>query len=157
MENLSSKAKQEVILFDSETHMNDEFYDGELILDDLAYSVEQNTTKPRGDVKQWVLLSKRFSIYGSICNNGAYGYYDLKGEDLAQEILNIETDRIVLKDNNGKLQVNLYDHDGVHMCEVKSISKSRSNYYNSVLEYESFNDKLEYIKKLPSLKIKKSK
>ena len=146
----------EKILFDTDNYIGEEFYDSEFMLDDLEYVLEENVNKPRGTVVQWVLLSKRSSHYGSICNNGAQGYSDLKNDNLAQAILNIETDRVVLMDNEGVLQVNFYDHDGVHMCEVKSISKSRANHYNSVIEYESFEDKLAYIKKLPSLKIKKS-
>lgn len=156
MENLNGNEKQEVILFDSDVYMNDEFYDRELIVNDLIYSIEKMAIKPRGHVEQWLLLYRTFCLDGNICNNGAYGYYSLKGERLAEEILNIEAYRIVLKSNKGKLQVNLYNQEGHYVCEVKYVFLSRSNYYNSVLEHESFSDKLEYIKKLPSVRTRKS-
>ena len=145
----------EKILFDTDNYAGEEC--GEFISDDLDYILEVKMNKPRGTIVQWVLLSERSSHYGSICNNGVQGYSDLKNDNLAQAILNIETDRVVLIDNEGVLQVNFYDHDGVHMCEVKSISKSKANYYNEVIEYDSFENKLEYVKKLPSLKVKKLK
>lgn len=147
---------KEKVLFDTNDYLEEDYY-GDIVLDELNYILEEKVNKPRGTVVQWVLLSQRSSHYGSICNNGAQGYSDLKNDNLAQAILNIETDRVVLIDNGGVLQVNFYDHDGVHMCEVKSISKSKANYYNEVIEYDSFENKLEYIKKLPSLKVKKFK
>jgi len=130
------------------------------INEDLKYIIEDNTVKPwrevkRGEVKQWVLLSKRSSHYGAIGNNGKIGYFDIKGENLVNGILSVETDRIILKEKDSKLVVEFYDHDGAHISEVKSISKSRANYYNEVVEYESFDLKLDYIQKLPSLKVKK--
>lgn len=139
------------ILLDTNDYLDD--YD--FMMDEMNCILKRKVSKPRGNVVQWVLLSQRSSHYGSICNNGATGYLDFKTKNLANEIMNVNTDRIVVIDNNGFLQIEFHDHDGTHICEVKPISKSRANYYNSTLEYKPFDKKIEYIKNLPSLKIKK--
>ena len=143
------------VLFDTDNYREDELIYFEQVQEDLSAVIEEHVIQPRGKVSQWVMLSRRSSPYGSIANNGSTGYSDRKTSNLVEAITSVETDRFVLIDNDGKLQINFYDHDGVNSVEMKSVSKSRENYYESVIEYESFEDKLEFIKKLPTLRVKK--
>jgi len=149
--------KELKVLFDTDNYEVDEFIGFDEIKSDLSAVIEEHVIQPRGKVSQWIMLSYRSSHYGAIANNGLTGYSERRTADLVEAIISIETERFVLIDNDGKLQINFYDHDGVNSVEMKSLSKSKENYYESVVEYESFENKLEFIKKLPTLRVKKQK
>lgn len=145
---------KEIILFDT----NDYQEDWGFMEDDLQYILDEYTNKPRGEVAKWVLLSTRTSRYGSISNHGQTGYLDLRSMNLASALLSAtqHSERIVVSDYEGELQVDYHDHDGTHHAVVKSVSKSRGDHYNNVIEYRPFDKKVAYIEKLPTLKTKKS-
>lgn len=145
---------KEIILFDT----NDYQEGWEIMEDELQYVLDEYTNNPRGEVAKWVLLSTRTSRYGSISNHGKTGYLDLHSMNLASALLSAtqHSECIVVSDCEGELQVDYHDHDGTHHAVVKSVSKSKGDYYNNVIEYKSFDKKVAYIEKLPTLKTKKS-
>lgn len=134
------------IIFDSE-----DFLDTDSMLEDLGYLFEEN--KPRGIIKHWVLLSKRESRYGKICNHGATGYLDLQGTDLAKAILQVKTDHLEIFDEKGVMKLKFHDHDGTHTCEIKPISETRMNEYCK-FESDWLEEKIEFLEEIPSLKVK---
>lgn len=145
---------KEIILFDT----NDYQEDWGFMENDLQYILDEYTNNPRGEVVKWVLLSTRTSRYGSISNHGQTGYLDLRSMNLASALLSAtrNSERIVVSDYEGELRVDYHDHDGTHHAVVKSVSKSRGDHYNNVIECKSFDKKVAYIEKLPTLKTKKS-
>lgn len=145
---------KEIILFDTEDYQED----WDFMEIDLQYILDEYTNNPRGEVAKWVLLSTRTSRYGSISNHGQTGYLDLRSMNLASALLSAtrNSERIVVSDYEGELRVDYHDHDGTHHAVVKSVSKSRGDHYNNVIEYSPFDKKVAYIEKLPTLKTKKS-
>ena len=145
---------KEIILFDT----NDYQEDWDFMEIDLQYILDEYTNNPRGEVAKWVLLSTRTSRYGSISNHGQTGYLDLRSMNLASALLSAtrNSERIVVSDYEGELRVDYHDHDGTHHAVVKSVSKSRGDHYNNVIEYRPFDKMVAYIEKLPTLKTKKS-
>ena len=145
-----------IILLDTDTYLEDEDY-AEGLQDDLEYLLEEATVAPRGEVIGWILQSKRSSHYGNIAYNGAEGYRDLKTTDLTTGLLSAGADleKIVFQDNSGKLEAVYYDHDGENYCSVHSIPKSKAAEYDN-FQYKTHAKKLEFIKNLSAIKIKKS-
>lgn len=145
-----------IILLDTDTYLEDEDY-AEGLQDELEYTLEEATVAPRGEVVGWILHSARVSHYGSIANNGAEGYRDLKTTNLTNGLLSsgADFDRIVFQDNSGKLEVVYQGHDGEHICSVHSIPKSKAAEYDN-FQYKTHAEKLEFIKNLSAIKIKKS-
>lgn len=152
-EEIAKKLKDHKIFFDSDTYIDEDDYD--YIYEDLCYLLSEYVNKARGHVVNWILLSKRNSHYGSICNNGAKGYGSMRGRDLAKALLSINADRLVLKDNEGLLQATFYDHDGTNVCEVKSVTMSKESKFNQVMRLGSHEKIMSFVENLPSMKTNK--
>ena len=151
--------ENENILFDTETYTNDEFlktHEQSDLLKKLKLVLDKYVSKPRGQANKCILLARTITINGIINNAKAEGYMELDGKDLGQAILEIDVDRILLKKNNKILEIVLYNKNKITNYEVKSLSKSKANYYNSNVSYDSFENQVEFIETLPSLKIKKN-
>lgn len=151
--------ENENILFDTELFTNEEFLKAcgpTDVLKELNHVLSQdNISKPRGQVSKYILLARAVTINEIINNAEAEGYMELDGNDLAQEIINIDVDRIILKENDKILEVVLYNKNKIISYEIKSLSKSKANYYSSNISYDSFESQVDFIETLPSLKIKK--
>lgn len=124
------------ILFDS-----NDLYDVEdidIIIDELAYVLQTNTRKPRGEVQGFLFKSQRSSRYGSICNNGQTGFSKKMIPNLLKAILSIESDSVVVWDNDGELLVSYHDHDGSHNCTIYPITKSKADRFANA-SYQQLN------------------
>lgn len=152
--------ENENILFDTETYTTEEFLIacGPIdVLKEINLVLDKYVSKPRGQASKYILLAREVIIEGIVKNAETEGYMELDGEDLAQSILEIDVDRIVLAKSDKILEVILYDKNKIVSYKVKSLSKFKSNYYNSSISYDSFENQVEFIETLPSLKIKNVK
>lgn len=138
------------VIFDSSDYINEDYW--EFIEDDLAYLLSENIRKPRGQVVGYMFLSQRHSHYGSISNHGQTGYKKVDQANLARAILSTSSDSFKVFGEDGLLKVNYYDHDGVHECEIKPITKSKKNAIENRLN--DFDKLIEYIKEMSSVKVK---
>lgn len=138
------------LIFDSNDYLeeNDDFY----IMEDLDYLLSENIVEPRGQIEGWMFLSKRSSHYGSICNNGATGFARKDKKVLAEAILSVDTDRIVVEKDNGELKVTFSDHDGSHITKIKPITKSRLIPLERI--EDNFDKMLAYVETMPTVKTK---
>lgn len=138
-------------IFNSENYLLNN--DGRYTLEDLDYLLSETIVEPKGEIVGWIFLSERFSRYGSICNNGKLGYKKVDKLVLADAILSeTSSDSFTIKNNEDVLQVDYHDHDGTHSCVIKPIEKSRVKAIESKLD--DFDELIEYIKEMPSVKIK---
>lgn len=99
----------------------------------------------KGIKSGYLLISKRFSHYGSICNNGAIGY-KIIGNDLVSEILKISDTFEIYKIEN-KIEIIFYDHDGINSVQIFPLNKTSLNYIQS----HNHNQIINYSKKLNRL------
>lgn len=149
--------KNENILFDTETYTTEEFLIAcgpADVMKEINLILDKYVSKPRGQVNKYILMSKEVTIDDVIDNAEDEGYLELDGEDLGQAILEIDVDRILLAKNDKVFEIILYDENKIVSYEVKSLSKSKANYYESNVSYDSFENQVEFIETLPSLKIK---
>lgn len=147
---MSTTVKNKLI-FDSNDYINEEHV--EFIEQELEYLLSEHTVKTRGQVVGYIFLSKRYSHYGSICNNGKTGYRKVNGSDLTQAILSVSScDSFEVFSEDGLLKVNYHDHDGTHECEIKPITKSRVDAVENRLG--DFDKLIKYAKGMPSIKVK---
>lgn len=148
------------ILLDTKVYTTEEFLRacGPIdVLKEINLILDKHVSKPRGQASKYILLAREVIIEGIVRNTETEGYMELDGEDLAKSILEIDVDRIVLAKNDKILEVILYDENKIVSYEVKSLSKSKANYYESNVSYDSFENQVEFIETLPSLKIKNVK
>lgn len=139
-----------ITLFDSDNYNCTDDW-----MSDLEYIIGERIDIP-ANTGEWVLLSSRFSRYGSIANHGKTGFSILKGTNLADALMSINCDRVVLKSGKdfNELQVDYHDHDGVNMCTVKYVEKSNYNQYRRIVQHGRFYDIINFIEELPSLELK---
>ena len=127
-----------------------EFEDLEEILE---YTLD--IRRPRGEVVGYVPLSKRYSHYGSICNNGATGYGRFT-RNLIDGITGAasSSDRITVhKDDNNDLVVVYHDHDGTHTTTWKTITKSIIDKFSNMRDFSTHEEMIEFLEKRPSIKL----
>lgn len=143
------------IIFNTDDYKgeNDEMF----MTDDMSYLIDEYVRKSNGTVKGFAVLAKRSSHYGVIGGNGAVGYNHSHSKDLVNAILTLthNSDKIVgLINDNGELQVNYYDHDGVHETTWARITKSTEERFDNLVNYSEHEEIVEFIDNLPSVKIK---
>lgn len=148
----ASEELKSKVIFNSDDYMSSGIED--LIFEDLDCLLSETIVKSKGEIVGWMFLSKRNSHYGSISNHGKIGYRKVDKVNLVDAVLSVEADSIIIKDDDGILKVNYYDHDGSHCCTVKPIVKSRVNAIESKLH--DFDKLIEYVKTMPSVKIKQN-
>ena len=138
------------IIFNSKNYELEQ--DGEYIMEDLDYLLSENIVEPRGEIVGWIFLSKRYSRYGSICNHGQAGYSRKNQTVLAEAILSVNADTIIVEKDEGELKVTFVDHDGSHITKIKPITKSRIAPLERVdNDWDKF---MSYIETMPSVKTK---
>ena len=142
-------------IFDTE-----DYYDEEMDYQDVAFylgeTLENHISRYSTEKRDWVILSKRSSRYGSICNNGATGYKKVLNRTLEDAVLSGNFDRIIAKEVDGVLCVDYMDHDGTHHGQLKSLSKVNSDKLERLEDYFDFDDVIEFVKELPYVKVKKA-
>jgi len=138
------------VIFDSNDYDNEEF---EFILDEFKYLLAKHVKTPRGKIVGWLFISKRNSHYGAISNNGKTGFARKNCVKLIDAILSIESDSIVIEDDQGELLVTYYDHDGSNVCKIKPITESRKSVIDN--KEHDFNKLMQYADKIPTVKVKK--
>lgn len=138
------------VIFDSNDYLEEQ--DGDYIMEDLDYALSENIVEPRGQIEGWMFLSTRYSRYGSICNHGATGFARKVQKVLAEAILSVDVDRVIVEKDNGELKVTFSDHDGSHITKIKPITKSRvAPLERASSDWDKF---MDYIKTMPSVKTK---
>lgn len=155
--NHSIENQREGIFFDS--RLIDMEDDEDIYRDELQFALEEYTNKPRGEVYEFALLSRRESHYGAAGKDGKRGFMRTKTANLYRAAMRAgeKSDTMTLKDNNGNLELSVGHHDGKDICEVKVITKSRIDEYDRIMNSGDTSAVIEYLSKLPSLTIKKDK
>lgn len=132
--------------------------DPDFIEEDVEYYLNEYTNKPRGEVVSYALASERVSHYGAIANNGAKGYGTSNSPEMKDAVIKLfGNNNVTMGDSNGKLQVISSHHDGSDISELKPITKSRADKWNSLVEYGTHEEIMNFLDKIPSVKIKSSK
>ena len=139
------------ILFDSNDYENE--MDVDIIIDELGHILRNRTRKLRGEIVGFVFKSTRQSRYGAICNNGQIGFSRKMIPNLTKAVLSIESDSIVIWDNEGELLVSYYDHDGSHNCTIHPITKSKLQTIQ--IKENNFDKMIAYVETMTTVKIKK--
>ena len=142
------------IFFDSSLYRGDE--DISEIADDAKYFLEKYTDQPRGEIKYYALLAKRST---NLDEQGGIeeGYRNISSNKLEDIVVQtLDEDRVYLKDNQGNLELVTIDYDGSNVCEVKPITKSTAKEYDTVAKTKNTENVVRFLKKIPSVKIKKS-
>ena len=105
-------------------YVTQDYFDCEMesvksILDALIkrYEARYNT-----EIVSLLLVSKRYSPYGSIGGNGATGYRFINDTDLFSVDWHADDIRIAIED--GVLKFTTYDHDGTSSAMVKLITRN---------------------------------
>ena len=143
-------------IFDTDNYLEDEY---DFMIEDINYMLDEYVTKTSGVIEGFAVLSHRSSHYGSIGGNGRIGFSKSMKTNLADAILSISpsSDRAIgFVNENGELQVDFYDHDGVHHTVWHRITSSKKPRFDNLLRNSSFDEILKFINSLTTVKIKKS-
>lgn len=143
-------------IFDTDNYLEDGY---EFMRKDINYMLDEYVTKTPGVIEGFAVLSHRSSHYGSIGGNGKIGFSKSMETNLADAILSISSssDRAIgFANENGELQVDFYDHDGVHHTVWHKITSSKKSRFDNLLRNSSFDEMLKFISSLTTVKIKKS-
>lgn len=145
-------------LFNSDQHCYEDENLYSEMESELDYILNETVAKGRGVISGYGMVANRSSRYGSIGGAGQVGYMKSNEVRLSKAILGVSSnsDKITVKDNDGELQVNYHDHDGIHHVTFKRITSSREESFNNMLVIGTHDEIIEYLDKLPSVKVKKT-
>lgn len=157
---LITEKQNQGIIFDTDVYVYDN--DQHRIVDELENILEEHTNKPKGEVITYALLAKKENSgennQGAIHYHETEGYMKTRSDRLSVAIIAMfnESDRIKLRNNQGILELVANRQDGVDVCEIKPITKSKFEEYNKKTNHSNIGEVVSFLKTIPSITLKKS-